>query len=213
MIIENPEDFFKRPEEITSMNIVDIVNRFTNMIESYIVEMQPAFITMDGKHLVVEESDTIKTIEGQTIKFEDFMNHDGIININDGKDMMVNRRKSRVKYRPRTKKTIAANILLGFIRDDISKRSNWEAVYDVYDAISEYVDPKFNVKEVCDYITERIDPLLISVSNRYYGMDWNVFDVDYDGHCLTITRYGDWRAYSWNKDQFDKQMADHDPEQ
>ena len=59
MIIQNPMEFFKIPEHVVIINIVDIVNRFTTMIEEYVVEMEPAYITISGAMVIIQISSLI----------------------------------------------------------------------------------------------------------------------------------------------------------
>ncbi|MEG3034111.1 MAG: hypothetical protein RR877_01290 [Aurantimicrobium sp.] len=207
MIIQDPMEFFKIPEHVVTINIVDVVNRFTTMIEEYLIEMEPAYITNSGAKVIVKKSDKILDSKGEVVAFENFLKLDGDYLLN-GNPIVLNSLSSRKNYRPRTKIAIATEILIAFVKDDISKRSNWEAVFDVYEAIEPYIDRKYDVNDVCGYIVERIDPFIRSIIDHYHGKDWNVHEVEYDGFRLTLKRYGDWRAYMWNQQQYDKQQQD-----
>ena len=77
MIIQNPTEFFKIPEHVVVINIVDIVNRFTTMIEDYIIEMEPAYITNNGAKVIIKKSDKLLDSKGQEVAFEDFLKLDG----------------------------------------------------------------------------------------------------------------------------------------
>ena len=66
MIIQNPMEFFKIPEHVVIINIVDIVNRFTTMIEEYVVEMEPAYITTSGAMVIIKKSDKLLDSKGQS---------------------------------------------------------------------------------------------------------------------------------------------------
>ena len=205
MIIQNPMEFFKIPEHVVIINIVDIVNRFTTMIEDYVIEMEPAYITNSGGRVIFKKSDKLLDSKGQEVAFEDFLKLDGDYQHN-GVAIVLNSVNSRKNYRLRTKTAIATEILIAFVKDDISKRSNWEAVYDVYEAIEPYIDRKYDVNDVCGYIVERIDPFIRSIIDHYHGKDWNIHEVEYDGFRLTLKRFGDWRAYMWNQQQYDIQQ-------
>ena len=207
MIIQDPMEFFKIPEHVVTINIVDVVNRFTTMIEEYLIEMEPAYITNNGAKVIVKKSDKLLDSKGEVVAFENFLKLDGDYLLN-GNPIILNSLNSRKNYRPRTKIAIATEILIAFVKDDISKRSNWEAVYDVYEAIEPYIDRKYDVNDVCGYIVERIDPFIRSIIDHYHGKDWNIHEVEYDGFRLTLKRYGDWRAYMWNQQQYDKQQQD-----
>ena len=207
MIIQDPMEFFKIPEHVVTINIVDVVNRFTTMIEEYLIEMEPAYITNSGAKVIVKKSDKLLDSKGEVVAFENFLKLDGDYLLN-GNPIVLNSLNSRKNYRPRTKIAIATEILIAFVKDDISKRSNWEAVYDVYEAIEPYIDRKYDVNDVCGYIVERIDPFIRSIIDHYHGKDWNIHEVEYDGFRLTLKRYGDWRAYMWNQQQYDKQQQD-----
>mgnify|MGYP006358414959 FL=1 len=141
MIIQNPMEFFKIPEHVVIINIVDIVNRFTTMIEEYVVEMEPAYITISGAMVIIKKSDKLLDSKGQEVAFENFLKLDGDYQHN-GVAIVLNSVNSRKNYRLRTKTAIVTEILIAFVKDDISKRSNWEAVYDVYEAIEPYIDRK-----------------------------------------------------------------------
>lgn len=203
MIIQDPLEFFNAPEHVVVINIVDIVNRFTNVIYDYLVDLTPAYINNTGSKVVLLKTDRLTDKDGQAVKFEDFLNLDGDYFINDDIVKMKSA-YSRRNYRLRTKTSIATEILIAFVKDDISKRSNWEAVYDVYEAIADYIDPKYDVNDVCGFIVERIDPFIMSIVDHYHNRDWNIHEVECDGFRLTLTRYGDWRAYMWNKDQYEQ---------
>ena len=204
MIIQNPMEFFKTPEHVVVINIVDIVNRFTMMIEDYIIELEPAYITNNDAKVIFKKSDKLLDDKGEVVPFEDFLKLDGDYLLNDD-PIVLKSINSRKNYRLRTKTAIATEILIAFVKDDISKRSNWEAVYDVYESIEPYIDNKYDVADVCGYVVERIDPFIRSIIDHYHGKDWNIHEVEYDGFRLTLKRFGDWRAYMWNLDQYDIQ--------
>ena len=77
MIIQNPMEFFKIPEHVVIINIVDIVNRFTTMIEDYVIDMEPAYITNSGGRVIFKKSDKLLDSKGQEVAFEDFLKLDG----------------------------------------------------------------------------------------------------------------------------------------
>ena len=205
MIIQNPTEFFKIPEHVVVINIVDIVNRFTTMIEDYIIEMEPAYITNNGAKVIIKKSDKLLDSKGQEVAFGDFLKLDGDYQQN-GNPIVLKSVNSRKNYRLRTKTAIATKILIAFVKDDISKRSNWEAVYDVYEAIEPYIDRKYDVNDVCDYIAGRIDPFIISIIDHYHEKDWNIHEMEYDGFRLTLKRFGEWRANMWKQQQYDIQQ-------
>lgn len=207
MIIEDPLVFFKTPEHIVSINLVDVINRFTSMIEEYLLEPELAYIHNADSTVILRGADKFTDDKGNAIKFTDFLKVSGCYLIND-KVHNLNSHYSRKTYRLLTKEVIARTILIAFIKDDIAKRSNWEATYDLENVISHYISDKYNITDVVDYIVQRIDPFIISVTEHYYGKDWNIHEVEFDGYRLVLKRYGDWRAFKWNQEQYDRRWRE-----
>ena len=212
MIIQDPADFFQQAEEIISINLVDTVERFASMVERFLVQVVPAITTVDGSKVVLTKDDKVQCAAGEPVPYNQFFDHTGYVTINGGEETYICKKMSRKLFKNRSTTTVAAQILIAFIKDDIARRSNWEAVYDLKDAIEDYIDPQYDITEVYDYISERLDPFLMTVKDHYYNKDWSIFETAYDGYRLTIKRYGDWRAYMWNKEKFDAELNKPDEE-
>ena len=212
MITHPPEEFFKTPEAIVVLNIVDILNRFLNMIGEYLIDVETSIIGKQSKKVIITKKDVLTNEAGKVIRFDNFLNYTGDIIINGKETIHLNKQRNNDYYKLQSLTTVAADILIAFIRNDIVKKSNWEAIYDPDDDIHPFIKSNYDPATVCDYIYERIDPFILDISEIYFNKDWNIHTLEHDGVRLTIKRYGDWRAFKWNLEQYEQQIRESNQE-
>lgn len=202
MIIENPLKFFEKPEAVYVINLVDIITRFESIIEPYLAPFEEAFVTVEDSFEVLKKSDVFLDEDGQLASFDNFMRLSGNFTVNN-KPIVLDSKNSRKYFTRLSNRVISKDILLFFIKESISRSSNWETPFDLEDAIEKYIKKEYSSEDVVSYLISKVDSLIIEISNFYYDKDWNVFTTEFDGQRLYLKMYGDWRAYQWMTEKWD----------